>query len=166
MLIDRSKMKIDGACFGEAATQYNARLVEGQVYKISKGNVSEDDYVRVRGRGSDYSKYKILFNEKSVFTPIADVGIVPHADDTCHTLSEFYELRTFEQDFDVVAILLEIKDEIDLPGRDGKQIKKRSLIVADPEKEISMEVIIWNEKPEVDPSFVGRTVLLGSFRLK
>ena len=166
VLIDRSKMKIDGACFGDAATLYNEKLKEGQVYKIAKGNVSEDDYVRVRQRGSDYSKYKILFNEKSKFTPIADVGIVPYGEDKVFTLSEFYEMRTFEQDFDVVAILLEVKDEIDLPGRDGKQIRKRSLIVADPEKEISMEVIIWNDKPEVKPEIVGKTILLSSFRLK
>lgn len=88
----------------------------------------------MRGRGSDYSKYKILFNEKSVFIPIADVGLVPDAEEKVFTLAEFYEMRTFEQDFDVVAILLEIKDEIELPGRDGKQIRKRSLIIADPER--------------------------------
>lgn len=39
-LIDRSKMKIDGVVFGESAVVFNEYLKEGQIYKISRGQVS------------------------------------------------------------------------------------------------------------------------------
>lgn len=52
-----------------------------------------------------------MFDEKSQFNEVSDVNIIAKAEDTAITLWDLYERRIFNQQFDVVAYVVEVKEE-------------------------------------------------------
>ena len=108
-LIDKSKTKILGTFFNEAAVEFNDYLNPNSIYEISKGRLREGNYNN--SKNDMFSPYTLIFDSRSLFKEVSDVNLIAKNEDTAVTLGEVYEKRIFHQEFDVIAILGEIKEE-------------------------------------------------------
>ena len=63
--MDRTGMKIEGTIFGEYAKELSTKLILNGLYRISKGQIREENYRT--NKGPKYSKYNINFTQNSEF---------------------------------------------------------------------------------------------------
>ena len=67
-LMDITGMRITGAMFGEVAKDFYDSLSEETLYKVSKGQIREDQYNQ--NKGKNYSRYTIMLTRNSEFKKI------------------------------------------------------------------------------------------------
>lgn len=79
-LVDRTGMKIEGVMFGDNAKEYHELIKTNGVYRMSRGQIREENYNQ--NRGDKFSRYNITFNKNSVFIPLKDVPLIPRAVDS------------------------------------------------------------------------------------
>ncbi len=79
-LIDRTGMKIEGVMFGDTAKEYYDLIKLNGVYRMTRGQIREENYNQ--NRGDKYSRYNITFTKNSIFIPIKDVSLIPRAMDS------------------------------------------------------------------------------------
>lgn len=77
-LMDRTGMKIEGTVFGDFAKELSEKLTKNGLYKISRGQIREENYNT--NKGPKYSRFNISFNQNSVFTPLHDSSLIPQFD--------------------------------------------------------------------------------------
>jgi len=76
-LTDRIGMKIEGVMFGDNAKEYHDLIKINGVYRISRGQIREDNFRQ--NRGDKFSRYNINFTKNSIFVPIKDIPLIPRA---------------------------------------------------------------------------------------
>ena len=74
--MDISGMKITGAMFGDSAVEFYDALEEDSIYRVSKGQIREDQYNQNKGR--NYSRHTIMFTRNSLFVKISNSELLPH----------------------------------------------------------------------------------------
>lgn len=90
-----------------------------------------------------FSPYTLIFDSKSIFKEVSDVNLIAKNEDTAITLGEVYDKKVFNQEFDVIAYVDEVKEESTIQKAD-KTLKIRELMLADPEYKITMSARLWN----------------------
>lgn len=94
-LVDKTKKKILGTFFKEAAIEFNDYLKEGSVYEISKGRLSDANYNN--SRNEKMSSHNLIFDLKSQFNEVSDISIITKSEDSAITLGEVFEKKIFNQ---------------------------------------------------------------------
>jgi hypothetical protein len=161
-LVDRTGTKIESVMFGESAKDYHDMIRKNGIYRMSRGQIREENY-KVN-RGEKFSKYNITFTRNSVFIPLKDIPSIPYALDTSISFREIIEAPDFERQFDIVGILLSIGEERTFENN-GRSIYKKNLTIGDPEILKSIEVVLWSRDIVVEEEWVNRTVQLKNFKL-
>ncbi len=93
--------------FGDSAKEYHELIKTNGVYRMSRGQIREENYNQ--NRGEKFSKYNIMFNRGSIFIPIADIPIIPRPTDTNVELKDLLSGEwNMERQFDIAGILLDI----------------------------------------------------------
>ena len=77
--MDRTGMKIEGTIFGEYAKELSTKLILNGLYRISKGQIREENYRT--NKGPKYSKYNINFTQNSEFKLLHDNTLIPQFDE-------------------------------------------------------------------------------------
>ena len=85
LLIDRTGTKIEGVMFGESAKDYHEMIKTDRIYRMSRGQIREENYNV--NRGEKFSKYNIVFTKNSVFIPLRDISAIPYAVDSSVSFS-------------------------------------------------------------------------------
>lgn len=148
--------------FGDDAKDYHELIRVNQVYRISRGQVREQNFNQAKPR--DFSKYNIIFTKNSCFVPIRDIPSIPRFIDPDPTLQEIISQGNVDKTYTVAVILLEIGEERWIE-KESRSIFKKNLVVGDPETKRSVEVVIWNKDMYINPSWVNQTILLKYFKL-
>ena len=78
-LIDRVGMMIEGSMFGDSAKEYHDLIKVNGIYRMSRGQIREDNFNQNQSQDEKISKYTISFTRNSVFVPIADIPQIPRA---------------------------------------------------------------------------------------
>lgn len=159
-LVDKSKKKIIGTFFQEAALKFNDYLEEQRIYEISKGRLREANYNN--SKNDMLSPFTLIFDDKSEFKEVSDVNIIVKNEDTAITLGQGYERKVFNQDFDIVAYVVEVKPETTFQKND-KSFVVRDLVVADPEARLTMNARLWRWNQEITNDMVGKVIILSRF---
>lgn len=76
-MVDKSKKRILGTFFSDAAVDFNDYLKEGSIYEISKGRLIEGNYNN--SKNEKISPYALIFDSKSQFNEVSDVNIIAKA---------------------------------------------------------------------------------------
>jgi hypothetical protein len=109
------------------------------------------------------SPFKLTFGLNSRFEEASEASI-SRGEDSAVTLGDVLSNQVFNQEFDVIGILV----EIELPkefNKDGKILKRRNWIIADPLQKKRIYAIMWNDRIAPDHSLVGKAILLNQFIL-
>jgi hypothetical protein len=109
------------------------------------------------------SPFKLTFGLNSRFEEASEASI-SRGEDSAVTLGDVLSNQVFNQEFDVIGILV----EIELPKeftKDGKILKRRNWIIADPLQKKRIYAIMWNDRIAPDHSLVGKAILLNQFIL-
>ena len=85
-LTDRTGMKIEGVMFGDNAKEYHDLIKVNGVYRISRGQIREDNFKQ--NRGDKFSRYSINLTKNSIFIPIKDIPQIPRANSSCIELKD------------------------------------------------------------------------------
>lgn len=81
----------------------------------------------------------------SKFNEVSDVNIIVKSEDSAVTLGSVYQKRTLNQEFDVVAYVVAVKEETSFQ-KDDKTITLKEVVLADPEARITMNANLWRWK--------------------
>jgi hypothetical protein len=100
---------ITGTFFGELAEFRRNKIERGQIYRISRGKVIQDKYLKHLNEKS--SKYSLLFNKDTEMINVKDVPIIPYATNNWLRLSEAFELPHSEELYNFVGMLVEVEEE-------------------------------------------------------
>lgn len=110
------------------------------------------------------SPFKLMFYNNSLFEQVSDVQIISKSEDSAITLSDVLTKRIYDQEFDILGILVEIEDPKDISKGD-KTLIKWNWVIADPLQEKKIHAVLWNDKVKPNYSLIGKTVLLSNFIL-
>jgi hypothetical protein len=161
-LIDRSDVKISGTFFYEAAEKWRDELKLNSVYKISEGSIASENYNN--SRNDKMSPFRLIFSVNSVFEEVSDVNIISRPEDAAITLGDLITKPIFDQEFDIIGILVGIEEPKEITKGD-KVLKRWNWSVADPIQAKTIHAVLWNDKIKPDPSLIGRTIILSRFAL-
>lgn len=81
------------------------------------------------------------------------------------TLANVYEKRILNQEFDVVAYVVSVKEETSFQ-KDDKTLTLKEVVLADPEAQITMSVNLWRWKQEFGNEMVGKVLIFSRFMLR
>lgn len=104
VLVDRTGFKIEGVMFGDDAREYHELIKVNHVYRISRGQVREQNFNQAKPR--DFSKYNIIFTKNSCFVPIKDIPSIPKFVEIDPTLHEIIAEGNLDKTYTVAVILL------------------------------------------------------------
>ena len=161
-LVDRTGTKIEGVMFGDSAKEYHDMIKVNGIYRMSRGQIREENYNL--NRGAKFSKYNIIFTRNSIFVPLRDITVIPYAVDSSVSFSEFLKPSNADRQLDTVGILLDIGEERTFE-KEQRSIYKKSLLIGDPQEMKSIEVVIWSKDLHIDQDWVNRTIHLKNFKL-
>lgn len=162
-LMDRTGMKIEGTVFGDYAKELSGKLQLNALYRISKGQIREENYRT--NKGPKYSKYNINFTQNSEFKLLHDSSMIPQFDESqYYSVKQVLSEKDSERQYDLVGILTEVGEERNMTDKNGKPLTKRVIAVSDPENNQTIEVTLWRDI-KLDESLKGKTVLLKNFKI-
>jgi hypothetical protein len=76
-----------------------------------------------------------------------------------------YDKKIFNQEFDVVAYVVEIKEENKI-NKEDKVLTMKEVIAADPDEKITMAIRLWNWKEEFGNDMIDKVLIFTRFSLK
>jgi hypothetical protein len=162
-LMDRTGMKIEGTVFGDYAKELSSKLQLNALYRISKGQIREENYRT--NKGPKHSKYNINFTQNSEFKLLHDSSMIPQFDESQYfSVKQVLSEKDSERQYDLVGILTEVGEERNMTDKNGKPLTKRVIAVSDPENNQTIEVTLWRDI-KLDESLKGKTVLLKNFKI-
>lgn len=161
-LIDRSEVKISGYFFYDAADKFKDFLKPNSVYKVSEGSIANESYNN--SKNDKISPFKLMFHVNSVFEEVSDVNIIAKVEDSALSLGQVLEKGVFDQEFDILGILVEIEEAKEIM-KEGRTLSKVNWVIAEPLDQKRIHAIIWNDKIKSDASMIGKTILLSRFTL-
>ena len=130
-LVDRTATKIEGVMFGDSAKEYHDMIKVNGIYRMSRGQIREENYNM--NRGAKFSKYNITFTRNSIFVPLRDITVIPYAVDSTVSFSELLKPSNADRQLDTVGILLNIGEERTFE-KEQRSIYKKSLLIGDPQE--------------------------------
>ena len=74
-LMDSTGMRITGAMFGDSAQDFYKDLEEDMVYKVSKGQIREDQFNQ--NKSKHFSRYTIMLTRNSEFKKVPNSNTMP-----------------------------------------------------------------------------------------
>jgi hypothetical protein len=105
--MDRTGMKIEGTVFGDHAKDLSVKLQLNSLYRISKGQIREENYRT--NKGPKYSKYNINFTQSSEFKLLHDNAMIPQFDESqYYSVKQVLSEKDSERQYDLVGILTEV----------------------------------------------------------
>lgn len=77
-------MKIEGTMFGDNAKEYHDLIKLNHVYRMSRGQVREENYNQSKPK--EFSRYNIIFSKNSIFIPVKEVKSIPRGHENDNTI--------------------------------------------------------------------------------
>mmetsp|Transcript_90600 Transcript_90600/g.233835 ORF Transcript_90600/g.233835 Transcript_90600/m.233835 type:complete len:458 (-) Transcript_90600:164-1537(-) len=140
------------ASFFDAAADHFAKLQQGKCYTFCRGSCR----VANRQYNTCPHRYELIFDEKALILE------VPDAKDIETNKFSFTDLRTLQTrqlpcTVDLCGILAGFRPPFAFTSKDGKELVKREIIVAD-DTATSMTVTLWGERAKQDDSVFEKRV--------
>lgn len=70
-----------------------------------------------------------MFHTNSLFEEISDVNIIARVEDSALSLGQVLEKGVYDQEFDILGILVQIEDPVEIQ-KDGRTLSKVNWVVA------------------------------------
>jgi len=153
-LLDKFGGEIRATFFNQGADKYENVLQVGNCYVFSKGSVK----IANRQFNNCNHRYEITFDKDAIVAP------VPEDADIQSMKLSYVDLRSVQQKplptkVDLVGIVTDYKAAFPFTSRDGKELVKRDLVLAD-DTATSMQVTIWGDRAMMpDEKFAGKPVV-------
>ena len=111
------------------------------------------------------SPYRLIFNTNSSFEEVSDVHLIARSEETAINLCDLLTNPQEEQEFDIVGVLVEVEEPKEITKGD-RNLTLCNWVIADPTTRVTVHAAFWNDRIRSDPSWIGRTILMGRFFLR
>jgi len=152
-LLDKFGGEIRATFFNQGADKYEEVLQVGSCYVFSRGNVK----IANRQYNNCNHRYEITFDKEAIVSPVAEDAAIQNMKLTYVDLRSVQQ-KTLPTKVDLVGIITDFKPAFRFTSRDGKELVKRELVLAD-DTAISMQVTIWGDRATMpDEKFAGKPI--------
>jgi len=148
-LLDESG-EIRASFFGDMANKYHGMIEQGKVFTFSRGGckIANRQYNRTSHR------YELVFDRDGLIEPASDDGKIATVNFNFVDL-RVVQSKTMPCSVDVCGIVVAFKPVVEFTSKDGKELVKRDITVAD-DTATSMDVAIWGDRAKMeDKAFEG-----------
>mmetsp|Transcript_46462 Transcript_46462/g.137308 ORF Transcript_46462/g.137308 Transcript_46462/m.137308 type:complete len:458 (-) Transcript_46462:27-1400(-) len=143
-LLDAEGGQIRASFFGAAADLFAAKLEQGKCYTFSRGSVR----IANRQYNTCPHRYEIIFDEKALIIEVPDAEDI-EVNKFCFTDLRALQTKVLPCTVDVCGILVDAKPLFAFTSKDGKELVKREITVAD-DTATSLRVTLWGERAKQD----------------
>lgn len=153
-LLDKFGGEIKATFFNQGADKFEELLQVGNCYVFSRGNVK----IANRQYNSCNHRYEITFDKDAIVSQVAEDTEIQSMKLTYIDLRSLQQ-KTLPTKVDLVGIVTDFKAAFPFTSKDGKELVKRDLVLAD-DTATSMQVTIWGERAMMpDEKFAEKPVI-------
>jgi hypothetical protein len=146
-LIDREGSMISALYFGDGAKAKLSLLQVGNIYRIRKGKIAEDNYNKCKKEKE--SKFCIYIANETDFSLLDDDVDIPYCPNNWLRLSQMAQSTNHHEIYNLIAILADIQPPKELL-KDNRKIILQKLHVGDPSTGLVSQVVIWDHQITID----------------
>jgi replication factor A1 len=153
-LLDKFGGEIRATFFNQGADKYEELLQVGNCYVFSRGNIK----IANRQYNSCNHRYEITFDKDAIVSQVAEDTEIQNMKLTYIDLRSL-QSKNLPTKVDLIGVVSDFKPSFAFTSRDGKELVKRELVLAD-DTATSMQVTIWGDRAMMpDDKFSGKPVI-------
>lgn len=145
-LLDAEGGEIRASFFNSAADSFNDRLQVGKVFTLSKGSVK----IANKQYNTTNHRYELTFESDAQVEEVPDDAAIKTEKFEFSDMRDL-QTRTLPCRVDLLGIVTAFRDVVNLKTKDGKDLVKREITVAD-DSGISMSVALFGDMAAIEES--------------